>query len=101
MCLHGDPILCLQPPTVVTESRKYDPDMDDTPIATTNVPIVKTETRTVTYEKDGVPVAIEDITLISSQSHSTRTQLSETTTVSILDISLLFGWHAKLSPTNY
>ncbi|XP_069127375.1 band 4.1-like protein 3 isoform X9 [Argopecten irradians] len=68
------------PPTVATESRKYDPETEETPIATTNVPIVKTETRTVTYEKDGVPVAIEDITLISSQSHSTRTQLSETTT---------------------
>lgn len=63
---------------------RYDPNMDDQPIPTTNVPIVKTQTRTVTYEKDGFPIEIEDGILISSQSHSTRTQTIETTTVSVL-----------------
>ncbi|KAK3089194.1 hypothetical protein FSP39_001656 [Pinctada imbricata] len=67
-------------PTVHTESVKYDPNLDDTPISTTNVPIVKTETRTVTYEKDGIPIEMEDGILISSQSHTTRTQTIETTT---------------------
>lgn len=63
---------------------RYDPNTDDQPIPTTNVPIVKTQTRTVTYEKDGFPVVIEDGILISSQSHSTRTQTIETTTVSVM-----------------
>lgn len=63
---------------------RYDPNTDDQPIPTTNVPIVKTQTRTVTYEKDGFPVVIEDGILISSQSHSTRTQTIETTTVSVI-----------------
>ncbi|XP_046372498.2 band 4.1-like protein 3 isoform X2 [Haliotis rufescens] len=70
------------PPTVLTESVKYDPDVDDTPVSTKNVPLVKTETRTVTYEKEGnsLPSEMEDGYLVSSQSHSTKTQTVETTT---------------------
>ncbi|KAK3612656.1 hypothetical protein CHS0354_042178 [Potamilus streckersoni] len=68
------------PPTVPTESFKFNPDHEDIPVSTKNVPIVKTEKRTVIYEKDGIPVETEDSILISSSSHSTRSQTIETTT---------------------
>lgn len=71
-----------QPPTIPTESFTYENNTDDIPISTKNVPFVKTKTQTVTYEKDGYPYETEDGILISSQSHSTRSQTIETTTVS-------------------
>lgn len=80
-----------QPPTIPTESFTYENNTDDTPISTKNVPYVKTKTQTVTYEKDGYPYETEDGILISSQSHSTRTQTIETTTVSC------FSSHCRLT----
>lgn len=74
----------LQPPTVETETIKFNPDLTETPISTKNVPIVKTETRKVSYQKDGLDGhrESEEGVLVSSQAHSSKTQTIETTTVS-------------------
>ena len=68
-----------------TEAVKYDPYVDSHTKSTTDVPLVKTEMRTVTYAGAGHkdPVAGEHPEmLVSAQSHSSRTQTVETTTVS-------------------
>ena len=71
-----------------TESIKYNPDVDDETHSTTDVPVVKTESRTVTYQSEDGAGDSEPGVLVSAQSHATRTQTIETTTVRLTTFAL-------------
>ena len=66
---------------MATESVTYDKNAEGSnKLTTTNVPLVKTETRKVTYNTNEDEVE-DPGELVSAQSHSSRTQTVETTTV--------------------
>ncbi len=69
---------------MATQAVKYDSQNDHSTQSTTDVPLVKTEKRTVTYESGGSKHDdLDPGILVSAQSHSSRTQTIETTTVSL------------------
>ena len=69
---------------MATHAVKYDPSNDHSTQSTTDVPLVKTEKRTVTYESEANKHDdLDPGILVSAQSHSSRTQTIETTTVSL------------------
>ncbi|XP_014666773.1 PREDICTED: LOW QUALITY PROTEIN: protein 4.1 homolog [Priapulus caudatus] len=70
-----------QPPTVQTESVKYDPNVEEEVNVTRTVPTVATETRTVRYETEGAKNDDENvIELVGSQIVSSRSKTVETVT---------------------
>ncbi len=69
---------------MATHAVKYDSHNDHSTQSTTDVPLVKTEKRTVTYESGGnKDDNLDPGILVSAQSHSSRSQTIETTTVSL------------------
>ena len=65
---------------MVTEAVTYDPHVESRTHTTKDVPIVKTETRTVTYTNEEASQEDPGV-LVSAQSHTSRAQTIETTTV--------------------
>ena len=85
---------------MATHAVKYDPSNDHSTQSTTDVPLVKTEKRTVTYESEANKHDdLDPGILVSAQSHSSRTQTIETTTVSLSAApSSLSPFFLSLSP---
>lgn len=77
------------PPTVDAERVQYSPYVDQGTHSTKEVPVVKTQLRTVTYEDPQRDDPLMAEMLVSAQSHSSRSQTIETTTVGCPQLPLL------------